>query len=194
MNHLLEIAENTDDSVTREMACFLLPNYQGLLQMALTMIQPEIRKKQDYDEQEKCLLRKMKKMLKGEFKISDRINDQKESFAILVEGKNKEPIEQLQKTLMEVLEIQEEVDGIEFYERKYEKYDLKDPIYIEEEDGTITTLEKHSQLKIDLRTEKKYGIYMIPVLLEEQQIPEEKILTARKLLEQYQKEITEQVR
>ena len=96
--------------------------------------------------------------------------------------------DEIQKRIQEALETDEKVKGVYCYEREYKKYKEEEPIYIEEEDGRIVTLNQHSKLQMDLSVKHGYGIYAILSELKKQGLEEEKIAEVQAIIEEYQNE------
>lgn len=170
-----------------EILRYVMPDNQALLQIAINLLDPRNTDASEYNEEEKEFLRNLKSILAEQSDLpKEKIEDVIPSVH-LGEDKRDEILGKIQKTLG----CEGEMKGIYSYERTYKKYKEEEPIYIQEEDGKIVTLDQYSKLQMDIEAQHAYGIFGILSELKEQGFEEEKISQVQGIIKEYQKEEVE---
>lgn len=161
-----------------------IPDNQALLQVAINLLDPKNTDSSEYSRGEKEFLRNLRAKLAEKEQLPKENLENMVASVQLEEDKR----EEIQKRIQDVLGTDEKLKGIYCYEREYKKYKEEEPIYIEEEDGRIVTLNQHSKLQMDLSVKHGYGIFAILSELKKQGLEEEKIAEVQAIIEEYQNE------
>lgn len=181
---LNELIKSKKDLEHNEILRYAIPSNQSLLQIAVSLLDPKNRETDEYNEEEKEFLKNLKSILGKEDKLpKEKIEDVIPSVQ-LEEDKREEILTKIQETLGQNGEIK----GIYPYERVYRKYKKEEPIYMQEENGKIVTLDQYSKLQMDLSTKHGYGIYVFLPELKTQGYETEKIEQIKDIIKEYQKE------
>ncbi len=181
---LNELIKSKKDLEHNEILRYAVPDNQTLLKIAISLLDPKNTDASTYSEEEKDFLRNLRSVLAQEEKLpKENIEDVIPSVQ-LEEDKREEILIKIQ----DILGQEGEIQGIYPYERVYRKYKKEEPIYIQEEDGKIVTLDQYSKLQMDVSTKYGYGIYVFLPELKEQGYEEEKIEQIKDIIKEYQKE------
>lgn len=181
---LNQLIKSKRELQSNEILRYVMPDNQALLQIAINLLNPRNTDASEYNEEEKEFLRNLKGVLAEENNLpNEKIEDVIPSVH-LEEDKRDEILGKIQ----DVLGCEGEIKGIYPYERTYKKYKEEEPIYIQEEDGKIVTLDQYSKLQMDIEAKHGYGIFSILSELKEQGFQEEKISQVQGIIKEYQKE------
>ena len=121
--------------------------------------------------------------------ITKRTNESKMNIEELIvsvqlkEDKRREIETRIQKVLGK-----KELTGIYSYQKTFRKYKKEEPIYVEDENGQILSLDKHPKVQIDLSDGEEYGTYVILPELRNQGVQEKQIEQIQEIIEEYQKQ------
>ncbi len=166
-----------------ELLSYITKSKQTLLQVAISLLDPQNTEYSSYSEEEKEFLKNLKNLIKNQ---KNNTNQNLEDIIINVEFKEYKG-NQIKEEINKILEGQH-TDGIHEYTKTYKKYNKNQPIYIKDRNNKIYTLDKYPMLQIDLSDENKYGYEIIVPQLKKQGISLEKIDQIKQLIKQYQEQ------
>lgn len=181
---LNELIKSKKDLEQDEILRYVVPDNQTVLKIAISLLDPKNTDVSTYSEEEKDFLRNLRSVLSQEEKFPKENMEDIIPSVQLEEDKREEILKKIQEALGQKGAIQ----GIYPYKRIYRKYKKEEPIYIQEEDGEIVTLDQYSKLQIDLSTKYGYGIFGILPELKEQGYEAEKIEQIKDIIKEYKKE------
>ncbi len=154
----------------------IIPDSKTLLQIAISLLNPQKSKTAEYDEEEKQFIANIRKLI--------RKNDVRKDLYLAAKIKEHD-YEEIQSKIEDIVGIKLPIDGIYQYKKRFKKYNKNESIYIKDEEGNIYTLDKYPNLSIDLSEEYQYGIYAILPELEEQGLTEEQIQEIKDIIGTY---------
>lgn len=168
-----------------EILNYIMPDSQTLLQIAISLLDPQNTNYNDYEEEEKEFIKNLRKLIS---KKTEQLEMEKVIPSVRLKEDKQEEIE---NKIQKILGEDKKIKGIYYHTTKFKKYNKKEPIYVETAEGKIVTLDKHPNLQMDLSNEYYYDFYVILPELKEQGVEPEKLEEIRKLIEEYQKEEVE---
>lgn len=191
LNSLIDIAENDSDSNLRDIAALCLPNTNGLINIVYPMVKNQQKfdaniESNDFNEEEKLLINNLKRIVRCDSTISEKIktNKFKNENHIAVTIKNEETFEKVRESINNILEP-DSLEGLCCEKIEHKKYNSKEPIYVESNDGKIYTFDKLPERTMDILPDYVYYIYMIDSILRLEDISQDKIDGIKNILEKY---------
>lgn len=181
---LNQLIKSRSELQSNEILRYAVPDNQALLQIAINLLDPRNTDASEYNEEEKEFLRNLKSVLAEQNNLPKEKIEDVVPAVHLREDKRDEIVGKIQA----VLGSEGEIKGIYSYERIYRKYKEEEPIYIQEEDGKIVTLDQYSKLQMDIEAKYGYGIFCILSELKEQGFEDKKIDQVQNIIKEYQKE------
>lgn len=178
LNELIS-AVNTEEN--NEILSYILSNGKMMLQVAISLLDPKNTEYNDYSEEEKDFIKNLRDLIKkGDFSKKIKLKD----IVLSIETEDDET-EHIQAKINNAISGNKPIKGIYSYVSRFEKYNTEQPIYIQNKEGEIYTLDKYPDLQMDLATDCKYGICIILPELKEQGVSNEEINDIRSIIEEY---------
>lgn len=166
---VLDIAMNTQNEHLRELAILALPSTTALLQIGVEMLNT-IQKGKDlerYSDYELAYIERLKKLREDKNTIRNEIkgeNKRKLYTTVTCDSKNK--FDEAQEEIKLILNVDDiSKVGVITWNRRIRTYNENEPLYIEDKEGKIYTLDQHPDLTIDLSSENVMGIAIVPAIL-----------------------------
>ncbi len=144
-NLLIKLESETDSQELKSLVSTIIPGPENAFNLAVNMIDPKNRRKEQYTQDEIEFISNIKKIINGEIEHSDNITD----YIIAFESDDEK-----------ICEIGKENPAIETYIKKFRIYNKDNPIYIKDKEGKIIKFENYPDLSIDLSPEYMYGVYV----------------------------------
>lgn len=184
----IEIAQKHPNSEIREFASLCIPNVTALIQIAIEILDPKNRI-EPYDEVETKFIHQIQELKDQESELSSKLKEPKMKSCITVVPENNLEYEEIKAKISDYMEEDcNQIFGIISWNRRIKMYKQEEPIYIEDEYGSIHTLDKHPELSIDLSDKQIYGVCAIPVQMKLKGYSKDQINGICNILSEYEKE------
>ncbi len=180
---LNELISDLEEVEQNELLRYIAHNKQTLLQIAISLLNPQNTSYSEYSKEEQEFLKNLKNLIKNQ-----KSNTKQNIEDIIINAELKEDKRKEIKEKIDAILEGQNVDGIHYYKKTYKKYNKNQPIYIKDKDGKIYKLDEYPMLKLDLSDEYGYGCEVILHQLKKQGVPTEKIEQIKQIIILYQKQ------
>lgn len=190
-NDAIEIAKFHPNENMRELARQCIPSLSGLIQITIHMLDTKNHKGK-YEPSEEKLIKNIQELRKEDTDLSRKLkhpNQYKEQSVTMIPTDEQE-YQKISNQIREELEIgkEQEIQGVFRWKRTIRTYNPNNPIYVEEEDGRVVPLDQYSQLDLDMKEKKVYGICINPIVMKLEGYADNEIEQVIGLLNQYKQE------
>lgn len=166
---ILDIAMHSEDENLKELATLSLPSTTALLQLGVEMLNTKQRGKdlEKYSGYELEYIKRLRQLREPENSLRTKIeNENKRKLFIVTDYDSKDKLEETKQEIKQILGVEDiSESGIIIWNRRLRIYKEDEPIYIEDKDKNIYTLDEHPDLKIDISSRNLMGIAIIPSVL-----------------------------
>lgn len=143
-NALISLKEDSKDEELIGLIDTIIPDGENAFQLAVNMIDPKNRDKNEYEEEEREFINNIRKLISEKRKENDISN-----HIIAFEAENNEIIDKLPNN-----------PAIERYKKRFRIYNPNVPIYVKDRNGHMVKFEEHPDLSIKLENEYRYGVFL----------------------------------
>lgn len=183
---ILDIAMNTENKDLRELAILALPSTTALLQIGVEMLNTIQKGKnlEQYSDYELAYIERLKKLREDKNTLRNEINgENKRKLYTAVICDRKSDLDEAQEQIKLILNVDDiSKVGVITWNRRIRTYNENEPLYIEDKEGRIYTLNQHPDLAIDLSSENVMGIAIVPSILRLSGYDDKKIEDIQKII------------